>query len=76
MPLYEYRCNICEIIFERLQLMTRNGPIVCDHCGTEATRILSVVASYSKSDSTNSNVACESSVPAMPGCGFGGCGSC
>ena len=76
MPLYEYHCNVCEIIFERLQLMGRNGPVVCDRCGAEATRILSVVASYSKSDSTNSDVACKSSVPAMPSCGFGGCGSC
>ena len=76
MPLYEYHCNVCEIIFERLQLMGSNGLVVCDRCGSEASRILSVVASYSKSDMSNSNMACESSVPAMPGCGSGGCGAC
>ena len=76
MPLYEYHCNVCEIIFERLQLMGSNRLVVCDRCGSEASRILSVVASYSKSDMSNSNMACESSVPAMPGCGFGGCGAC
>ena len=76
MPLYEYHCNVCEIIFERLQLMGSNGLVVCDRCGSEASRILSVVASYTKSDMSNSNMACESSVPAMPGCGFGGCGAC
>ena len=76
MPLYEYYCNDCKVTFERLQVMNGNVPVTCIDCGTEAGKILSVVAAFSKIEATSKEQYCKSPIPSMSGCGLGACGAC
>jgi len=40
MPLYEFRCQHCDCLFERIQSYSANWP-ACPVCGAETRRILS-----------------------------------
>jgi len=40
MPIYEFRCQYCDHLFERLQPMESDFPD-CPLCGGEVTRIIS-----------------------------------
>jgi putative FmdB family regulatory protein len=42
MPLYEYRCEPCLVIYQRRQGMTDAPLTVCPACGGPVTRLLSV----------------------------------
>jgi len=45
MPLYEYRCPKCEVLFDWLQSRPDDVPATCPNCGAaEVTRQLSVFA--------------------------------
>ena len=41
MPIYEYRCNDCDVVFEALQRLSDEPLDVCRHCGGSARKIIS-----------------------------------
>jgi len=41
MPIYEYRCNDCEQIFEEWQRSHTDETVPCPVCGSESRRIIS-----------------------------------
>lgn len=41
MPIYEYRCNDCEQVFEAIQRISDEPLDACRHCGGAAHRIVS-----------------------------------
>lgn len=34
MPIFEYKCNDCEKVFEILQLPGHNNDLICSNCGS------------------------------------------
>ncbi len=54
MPLYEYRCEECGEVFEKLvSLSKRNEPVPCPKCGSRRVgKLMSACASISKGSST------------------------
>jgi putative FmdB family regulatory protein len=54
MPVYEFRCNACGIIFERLLSMSSPAEQDCLECGGTAVRIISRTTGLVK-DSTPGN---------------------
>ena len=40
MPLYEYRCKVCDYLFEKLQSVNDDDPS-CPNCGGEVLRMIS-----------------------------------
>lgn len=65
MPIYEYRCQICDERFERLVPMSAaSAPAVCPTCGSPDTRKqFSTFATTirSSSSSANAGTACAPS---------------
>ncbi|MCH7705979.1 MAG: zinc ribbon domain-containing protein [Chloroflexi bacterium] len=49
MPLYEYKCPECDVRFERLRPMTDGRQADCPDCETQAPRVLSLFATFSRS---------------------------
>lgn len=43
MPIYQYRCKVCELGFEKLQPMPGEETMPCPECGGEGERIISIV---------------------------------
>ena len=41
MPIYEYRCDDCERVFEAIQRLSEEPLDACQHCGGSARRIIS-----------------------------------
>lgn len=41
MPLYEYKCNKCKKVFERLNNINDNSDEICPICGSVSHKILS-----------------------------------
>ena len=68
MPIYEYACQSCGLLFERLRPMSRmDDDSPCPDCDGESMRQLSVFSAFtSSSDGEDSAVAG----------GGGGCGGC
>jgi len=60
MPIYEYRCQKCGHLFQKLQSVSAGAKAVaCPACGTKRVeRQLSVFASTSPSGSTGSSSSC------------------
>jgi len=52
MPLYEYRCADCDVVFEKLRPMSQaDVPVACPHCGgMNTSRMLSLFAAVSKGE--------------------------
>ncbi len=51
MPIYEYRCETCGMLFDQLRPMTASDTATCPACGSaEARRLLSRVAAAGGSD--------------------------
>lgn len=73
MPLYEYRCRSCDLVFEEQRPMARSGdPASCPEGHPDARRVLSVFMSGVSRSSGSPGPA-----PAMAGgggCCGGGCG--
>ena len=68
MPIYEYRCDDCQVEFETL-IRAAEEP-ECPHCGTrELTKLMSAPAAHTASHSLPTCPAA-----ADMGCGMGGCG--
>lgn len=40
MPIYEYACNACKIVFEKIISIHSDEKVVCEKCGSEDTRKL------------------------------------
>jgi putative FmdB family regulatory protein len=77
MPLYEFSCNECGTMFERiLAFNVANNGVSCPDCGkTDARRLLSVFAAVSKSKTGETKAVAATG----PGCGCSssfGCGCC
>jgi len=74
MPLYEYYCNDCRTKFEALRPMSQaDEAIACKSCqGSRTARVLSLFASFSKSNGEPQPV----STGGFGGgcCGGGACG--
>jgi putative FmdB family regulatory protein len=69
MPIYEYRCAECQLIFEKLRPMSKaDMSAPCIHCGSSQTsRAISLFSAISKGGNGESR--------AISGAGSG-CGSC
>lgn len=47
MPIYEYRCNKCEHVFEELVSADNTDPVPCEKCGaTDTSRIMSTAVTH------------------------------
>ena len=69
MPIYEYRCNQCEVEFERYVQSTQ-AAVACPTCGSaRVTRRLSVLGARSAG-----GTATAASAVGGGGCCGGGCG--
>ena len=74
MPLYEYRCEPCELTFETL-IRTQDDIAHCPKCGgIELAKQFSVPAAAQTSAHGSSLPICNTG-PANYGCGAGGCGT-
>jgi len=52
MPIYEYKCDNCSSVFDKLVSMSNTDPIECPQCHSEQTRkLLSAFASSAGSSS-------------------------
>ena len=54
MPLYEFRCQHCDCLFERIQSYHTNWP-ACPVCGCETQRILSPASARFKGSGFHCN---------------------
>ena len=48
MPIYEYRCDVCEAQFEVMQKMSDDPLEVCERCGGPLRKVLHPVAIHFK----------------------------
>jgi putative FmdB family regulatory protein len=44
MPLYEYRCQTCDNLYQRIERVSEPSIAVCPECGGEARRLLGAPA--------------------------------
>jgi putative FmdB family regulatory protein len=72
-PLYEYRCADCGEQFEALVPAGRADAEHCPDCGTEAHRLLSLVAAPVRG---TDGAAMPVMGPSAGGCCGGACGNC
>ena len=56
MPLYEYKCEKCEYLFEELQGKDENPTIPCKKCGANANRQMSSFAHTVAGGSSNDSI--------------------
>ena len=66
MPLYEYACPTCKAQFEKIRSIAEGSSVPCPDCGTESSRLVSLVAAGVHS----------SSGPTMLPMAGGGAGAC
>lgn len=59
MPMYEYRCERCDALFEEIKRMAdRDQPETCPACGGEARAQISGVAMISSGSRSGAPPAC------------------
>ena len=59
MPIYEYRCQLCEERFEQLVPLRAEDPsVTCPRCGTQEIRKLLSTFATSESNRTSSQSDC------------------
>mgnify|MGYP002823978527 CR=1 FL=1 len=81
MPIYEYRCQDCGHVFEKMTTISKADDIPCVACESETTErqlsVFGVGKSSSKATTPCASGACPASGP-LPPCasGMGGCPSC
>jgi putative FmdB family regulatory protein len=76
MPIYEYACEHCETVTEKLESITsENKEIECPNCGETAQRIMSASAFhlkgggwYSQGYNKSSAPSCGSASDSSPAC--------
>lgn len=60
MPIYEYRCRKCEVIFERFQKVNEDGEsLTCPACGAKKPE--KILSGFSSSKGSESSSSCGSS---------------
>jgi len=53
MPIYEYRCQKCKKVFEKIQRVAEGGSrLVCPHCGNK--KVEKLVSGFSSKGSVSS----------------------
>lgn len=60
MPIYEFKCDKCGKIFERLVFPSDNNKFVCPYCGGSVNKKL--MSSFSFSFGSTNKPACTSNV--------------
>jgi putative FmdB family regulatory protein len=72
MPIYEFKCSNCSIIFEQFVTLSHySDKVKCPKCGSDEVK--KQMSSFS-SFTSGGNLGMGGSVPPMPSAG-GGCGS-
>lgn len=73
MPLYEFRCDSCQHVIERLCRVGSNGKgLKCPECGgSKLRRLMSVFSARTKGESGTTSVGSSCS-----SCTSGNCASC
>ena len=73
MPIFEYKCNKCNSMFEQLQKSTkRNDDVICPSCNSND--IIKLISAFNSLKSSSSSCGgCESGSCDLPQSGFGGC---
>lgn len=69
MPIYEYRCDACNVTFERIRRASDDTPVECPECHDEARKLMSTFASRADGASSFPSFG-GSSAPS--GCSSGG----
>jgi putative FmdB family regulatory protein len=74
MPIFEYRCPKCELVFEELVSgENRDTSIACPNCGSKETeKLMSVIGAISMGKSS-SNTYCQSHCSNTQSCASSGC---
>jgi len=76
MPIYEYECCGCQVIFEKL-VFRSDEAIRCDACGCpDVHRVMSVCGFKSGGDKDGASSRMGSSSSACGGCSGGNCSTC
>ena len=73
MPIFEFKCDTCQIVFEKLLRSDPKESPVCPSCGqTKVTRQLSAFAAHAGSTSKSEPVCCPSGgiCPTPGACGL------
>ncbi|HPN38246.1 MAG TPA: zinc ribbon domain-containing protein [Melioribacteraceae bacterium] len=75
MPTYEYKCNDCGVVFEKLQKFTEEPIKVCPECGGAVKRLIGsgaglifkgtgfYITDYKKNESTKKSTTTTSTSP-------------
>lgn len=73
MPIFEYRCPKCEIVFEELVSGDREVSIACPQCGFKDTeKLMSAIGAISMGKSSCDSF-CQSQCSNAQSCASGGC---
>lgn len=77
MPLYEFQCKKCDLVFEDL-VSSNTQTAACPKCSGKGKRILSACCSHTAGGSSASSSSSHShkSGGGCGGCHGGNCGSC
>lgn len=70
MPIYEYRCDMCQNIFEVLTSASAAEKVLCSKCGSDKVKKLISAGSFLRSAGTPLPSAGSSA--GSPGCGHRG----
>ena len=65
MPLYQYKCQSCESVFDQRHAMVYTGTVTCPYCGEPARKIISspaIVMNWRDSDSVHNSKRFRSAV--------------
>lgn len=74
MPIYEYVCSDCDVKFELLRRLSQSTEgASCPHCQSNAERVLSVFACFSRDESGMSSMIGGNSCAS---CGADSCDTC
>ncbi len=72
MPYYDFKCPKCGQVYEVSRPMSRaTDPLACLIDKTPCERVLTMPATFVKSDSSSSEAMAESAPPPAPGDGLG-----
>lgn len=71
MPIYEYRCNDCQQIFEEWQTSFEEKELSCPICGGNSQRVMSNTSFVLKGTGWYTTDYCNKSTPASSGNGSG-----
>jgi putative FmdB family regulatory protein len=80
MPMYEYQCEACGLVFEAMQKFSDAPLSECRACGGSVKKLISQTGFALKGDGWYeqgySSAAPAPPAPSCPSAGAGGCGGC